>query len=290
MMTVQKFVRKIFGQEDLNFLLTNRIPRTTLTHFMGWFSKIRTPWIKNVSIAVWKLFTDIDLDEAKKTNFDSLHDLFVRELKPHARPIDVDEKIMVSPCDGIVGALGTVVDGLVYQAKGFPYTLEDLLGIEESIEQWRNGMFMTIRITSAMYHRFHAPADGSIQHIRYFSGDTWNVNPIALNRIKKLFCKNERAYLKMTTARGKHLIGLVPVAAVLVASIRIHGIDTVFHTRYQGKTEIACDINFGKGEELGWFEHGSTILMFVPQGFKFASGIEEGLRLKMGQALFEMPQ
>jgi len=151
-------------------------------------------------------------------------------------------------------------------------------------------MFMTIRITSAMYHRFHAPADGSIQHIRYFSGDTWNVNPIALNRIEKLFCKNERAYLKMTTARGNHLIGLVPVAAVLVASIRIHGIDTVFHTRYQGKTEIACDINFGKGEELGWFEHGSTILMFVPQGFKFASGIEEGLRLKMGQALFEMPQ
>ena len=290
MMKIRSKFQTWLLQEDLNFLLTNRIPRITLTRFMGWWSKLEHPWIVKGSIAVWRWFSDLDLSESKQQHFDSIHACFTRELRAGLRPIDTDPGVMSSPCDAIVGACGEIREGMVFQAKGFPYTLEDLLGIEESIEQWRNGMFMTIRITSAMYHRFHAPADGSIQHIRYFSGDTWNVNPIALNRIEKLFCKNERAYLKMTTARGNHLIGLVPVAAVLVASIRIHGIDTLFHTRYQGKTEIACDINFGKGEELGWFEHGSTILMFVPQGFKFASGIEEGLRLKMGQALFEMPQ
>ena len=173
-MTMQQILRKIFGQEDINFLLTNRIPRMTLTHFMGWFSKIETPWVRDASIAAWKLFTDIDLSEAKKQAFTSLHDLFIRELQPSARKIDSDTHAFVSPCDGIVGAMGQIVDGQVYQAKGYPYSLEELLGPHESVKEWQDGLFMTIRITSAMYHRFHAPYTGSIQHIRYFSGDTWN--------------------------------------------------------------------------------------------------------------------
>ena len=289
MMTMQQILRKIFGQEDINFLLTNRIPRMTLTHFIGWFSKIATPWIRDASIAAWKLFTDIDLSEAKKQAFTSLHDLFIRELQPGARKIDNDATAFVSPCDGIVGAMGQIVDAQVYQAKGYPYSLEELLGPHESVHEWQDGLFMTIRITSAMYHRFHAPYTGSIQHIRYFSGDTWNVNPIALKRVEKLFCKNERALLDMRIQNGKYRIALVPVAAILVASIRIHGINTVFHSRYKGAETFACDLNFEKGQELGWFEHGSTILVFVPKGFSFAPGIEEGTHLQVGKAIFNTP-
>ena len=289
MMTMQQILRKIFGQEDINFLLTNRIPRMTLTHFMGWFSKIETPWVRDASIAAWKLFTDIDLSEAKKQAFSSLHDLFIRELQPGARKIDSDTHAFVSPCDGIVGAMGQIVDGQVYQAKGYPYSLEELLGPHESVKEWQDGLFMTIRITSAMYHRFHAPYTGSIQHIRYFSGDTWNVNPIALKRVEKLFCKNERAFLDMHIQNGKYRIALVPVAAILVASIRIHGIDTVFHSRYKGAETFACNLNFDKGQELGWFEHGSTILVFVPKDFSFAKGIEEGTHLQVGKAIFNTP-
>jgi len=289
MMTMQQILRKIFGQEDINFLLTNRIPRMTLTHFMGWFSKIENPWIRDASIAAWKLFTDIDLSEAKKQAFNSLHDLFIRELQPGARKIDSDATAFVSPCDGIVGAIGQIVDGQVYQAKGYPYSLEELLGPHESVNEWQDGLFMTIRITSAMYHRFHAPYKGTIQHIRYFCGDTWNVNPIALKRVEKLFCKNERAFLDMRIQNGKYRIALVPVAAILVASIRIHGINTVFHSRYKGAETFACDLNFEKGQELGWFEHGSTILVFVPKGFSFAMGIEEGTHLQVGQAIFNTP-
>ena len=288
-MTMQQILRKIFGQEDINFLLTNRIPRMTLTHFMGWFSKIETPWVRDASIAAWKLFTDIDLSEAKKRAFTSLHDLFIRELQPGARIIDSDTNAFVSPCDGIVGAMGQIVDGQVYQAKGYPYSLAELLGPHESVKEWQDGLFMTIRITSAMYHRFHAPYTGSIQHIRYFSGDTWNVNPIALKRVEKLFCKNERAFLEMRIQNGKHRIALVPVAAILVASIRINGIDTVFHSRYKGAETFACNLNFDKGQELGWFEHGSTILVFVPKGFSFAKGIEEGTHLQVGKAIFNTP-
>jgi phosphatidylserine decarboxylase len=115
------------------------------------------------------------------------------------------------------------------------------------------------------------------------------VNPIALKRVEKLFCKNERAFLDMHIQNGKYRIALVPVAAILVASIRIHGIDTVFHSRYKGAETFACNLNFDKGQELGWFEHGSTILVFVPKGFSFAKGIEEGTHLQVGKAIFNTP-
>lgn len=288
-MTIREIFQKIGAQEDVNFLLTNRIPRITLTHFMGWFSQRKHPWVRDASIAVWKFFADLDLSEAKKTSFESLHDCFIRELKPGARLVDPHPDVLTSPCDGIVGAMGVVEDGRVYQAKGFPYTLDDLLGQSVDHSAWRDGIFMTIRITSSMYHRFHAPYDGRLKQVRYFSGDTWNVNPIALQRVEKLFCKNERALLKMEIGEAKHSIALVPVAAVLVASIRLHALDALFHTRYTGPFDMACDAAFSKGEELGWFQHGSTILIFAPKGFAFDPRIQEGLGIKMGEGLMRLP-
>jgi phosphatidylserine decarboxylase len=289
MMTIREIFKKIGAQEDINFLLTNRIPRITLTHFMGWFSQIRHPWVRDASIAVWKFFADLDLTEAKKTSFESLHDCFIRELKTGARLVNNDPDALTSPCDGIVGAMGTVDNGRLYQAKGFPYTLDDLLGDSVNHHQWRDGLFMTIRITSSMYHRFHGPYDGRLKQVRYFSGDTWNVNPIALQRVEKLFCKNERAFLKMEIGEARHQIALVPVAAVLVASIRLHALDMLFHTRYKGPLQMECDAGFVKGEELGWFQHGSTILIFVPKGFTIDPGLQEGSEIKMGQVLMRLP-
>ena len=88
-MNMKNFIHRITAQEDLNFLLTNRIPRMTLTRFMGWWSQIKNPWIRDASIAVWKLFSDLDLSDAQKTHFESMHDCFTRELKPGARTIDL---------------------------------------------------------------------------------------------------------------------------------------------------------------------------------------------------------
>src|SRR5450755_3612640 len=107
-MTVKSLISTLTQQEDLNFLLTNRIPRAALTRFMGWFSKIENPLVRDGSIACWRLFSDLDLSEAKKTHFKSLHDCFTRELRPGARSIDMSSAHLVSPCDGIVGACGTV--------------------------------------------------------------------------------------------------------------------------------------------------------------------------------------
>ncbi len=121
-------IAAIACHEDVNFLLTNRIPRRLATRFFGWFSQIEQPLVRDLSMGVWHLFADLDLSEAREQRFRSLHDCFIRRLKDGVRPIDPDPDLLVSPCDAIVGASGTVEDGQVLQIKGFPYQLRDLLG------------------------------------------------------------------------------------------------------------------------------------------------------------------
>ena len=272
--------------EELNFLLTNRIPRLALTRFMGWFSRIEQPLVARLSLALWRDFDDLGLHEAKKTRFASIHDCFTRELKPGARPVDPDPAVLVSPCDAIVGASGSVDGTRVLQAKGFPYSLADLLGSGQQARAFAGGTYVTLRITSSMYHRFHAPHDCRVGPVTYFSGDTWNVNPPALKRVQQLFVKNERALIPTRLASG-HEILLVPVAAILVAGIRLHFADVVLNLRYRGANFIPCQGRFAKGEEMGWFEHGSTILVFAPGGFRLLAA--EGSVIRAGQPLMRLP-
>lgn len=288
-MTMRKLIARFVLQEDINFLLTNRVPRQLLTRFMGWFSKIEQPLVRDLSIATWQLFADLDLSDARQTKFRSLHDCFTRQLRDGARPLDHDPKILISPCDGIVGTCGAIVGTKVIQAKGFPYTLLDLLGDPALVEYYRDGSYVTLRLTSSMYHRFHAPHDCRVEKVTYISGDTWNVNPIALRRVEKLFCKNERALIVTVLAAGNQRITLVPVAAIIVASIRLHFIDVLLHLRYRGPNVIACQANFAKGEEMGWFQHGSTIIVFAPKGVTLRDGVIESKAIRMGQSLFDLP-
>ena len=283
-MTVKSLIATFTQQEDLNFLLTNRIPRAALTRFMGAFSKIENPLVRDLSIGCWKLFSDLDLSEAKQTHFKSLHDCFTRELKPGLRPFDPDPNVVASPSDAIVGAHGTIRDGELYQIKGAPYSLADLIYDPALLEQHRNGKFVTLRLTSSMYHRFHAPQDCHIERVTLIHGDVWNVNPIALKRIERLFCKNERAVIR-TRLKSGEAFTLVPVAAILVASIRLHFLDMTLNARSRGPVDFPCDAKVKKGDELGWFEHGSTIIVLAPPGFAFCENVAEGARIRAGEPL-----
>jgi phosphatidylserine decarboxylase len=287
-MTVRTQILKLFEQEDINFLLTNRIPRRLATQFIGWFSRIEQPTICDLSIATWRLFSDLDLSEAKKTRFDSLHDCFIRELKDAARSVDSRAGILVSPCDAIVGACGKIAGTELFQAKGFPYSLQDLLCDASLVNDYRDGRYVTLRLKSSMYHRFHAPHDGRIERVTYISGDTWNVNPIALKRIERLFCKNERAIVQMTLAAGGARLTMVAVAAILVASIRLHCLGEALNGKYRGCNAIDCDSVVRKGDELGWFEHGSTIIVFAPDGFALCDNIRDGAAIRVGQPLMRL--
>jgi phosphatidylserine decarboxylase len=286
---LRSLLANVSQQEDLNFLLTNRIPRRLATQFMGWFSKIEQPLVRDLSIGVWRLFSDLDLSEAKRSHFKSMHDCFIRELRDGARPIDPDLGVLVSPCDAIVGACGPIAGTELVQVKGFPYMLRELLGGPGFDEVYRDGLYVTLRLTSSMYHRFHAPHDCRVEQVTYISGDTWNVNPIALKRVEKLFCKNERAVIRTRLDAAGHPVTLVPVAAILVASMRFHFLDVLLNLKYRGPNVIPCNAAFRKGEELGWFEHGSTIIVFAPAGFALSDAVKEGITVRMGQPLMRLP-
>jgi phosphatidylserine decarboxylase len=124
--------------------------------------------------------------------------------------------------------------------------------------------------------------------VNYIAGEAYNVNPAALKRIDKLFCRNERAVLRCRLTASGRTIALVPVAAVLVASIRLHFLDVLLHLKYRGPNVIACDAPLRKGEEMGWFEHGSTVIVLVPPGFALCDGLRDGTRIRMGQAILTM--
>ena len=139
--------------EDISFLLTNRIPRRLANRLIGWFSRIEAPMLTRTSIAIWRLFVDLDLSEAQSQHFTSLQACFTRELKPGARPVDGDPQIITSPCDAIVGASGGIDRDELIQAKGFRYTLQDLLIDPQLVALYRDGQYATLRLTSSMYHR-----------------------------------------------------------------------------------------------------------------------------------------
>lgn len=275
--------------EDISFLLTNHIPRQLANRLFGWFSQIEAPLLARASIVIWRRFADLDLSEAQTQCFPSLHACFTRELKPGARPVDCNPEILTSPCDAIVGACGRIDRNELIQAKGFPYTLEDLLIDRQLVQLYCDGQYVTLRLTPSMYHRFHAPHDCAVDKVIYVSGDTWNVNPIALNRIAKLFCKNERAIIRATLNPSGIVVTLVPVASILVASIRLHFIGSLLNTKYRGEVEIPCRALFSKGQEMGWFQHGSTIIVFAPKGATLCGSVREGVVIRMGRPLMRLP-
>jgi phosphatidylserine decarboxylase len=277
--------------EDVNFLLTNRIPRRFVSRLVASVSRIQHRGLARVLIAVWQRFDrSLDFSEAETTSFDSVHACFTRRLRPGARPVERNPAVVVSPSDGIVGAMGMLNDTQLFQTKGFPYRLEDLLIDPALVEKHRNGRYVTLRLTSGMYHRFHAPADGQVAEVQYIAGDTWNVNPIALRRIERLFCRNERAVLDYALDLPEHALPaaltLVPVAAILVAGIALEGLSIVLTPEYRGPHRLPWNRRFLKGEEMGHFEHGSTILVFASGGLEFAPGLHDGLTIRAGEALF----
>lgn len=285
-------VRSWTSREQWNYLLTNRVPRRLLTQLMGWYSGIENPTLARWSIAVWKaLDRDLDLRESKRRDFRSLRECFIRELREGVRPIDPCPRVVTSPCDGIVGACGRVEGTTVFQAKGFPYELADLIPDPDSRSRLRDGVFVTLRLKPGMYHRFHAPLDCRIDGLTYISGDTWNVNPVTLRRIERLFCRNERAILELLPPDGDIATGavprvvLVPVAAILVASMKFRCLPDPLDIRYRGPSRIPCRASYARGEEMGYFQHGSTILVFADRGYRLADGVETGKRLNMGQPL-----
>jgi len=269
-------------------MLTNWLPRRAATSFIGWFVRIEQPMVRDLSLWVWRLFSDLDLSDAADTRFDSLHACFTRRLRDGARPFAADPAIVTSPCDAIVGSCGRVIDGRALQVKGFEYRLADLLDDRAHADSFAGGSYVTLRLTAAMYHRFHAPHDCVVSAVTHIFGDVWNVNPPTLRRVAELYCRNERAVIRTTLSPSGHAVTLVPVAAILVAGIKLAFLEMPRGPSRKTSWSTACDVALRKGDEMGWFEHGSTIVVLAAHGLSICAGVREGMKIRAGQALFDV--
>ena len=144
---MSKLIHSLSQNAQLNFLLTNRIPRRLATQFMGWLSSIESPRLTRLLLRIWQTFADdLDLTEAQQQEYNSLQECFTRQLRPGARTVDTRADIVVSPCDAIVGEHGNIAGTTVFQAKGFPYYLEDLIPDRALRERYRDGKYITLRL------------------------------------------------------------------------------------------------------------------------------------------------
>lgn len=287
-MIARTLIGKFTRNEGVNFFLANRIPRRLATRLVGWLAGIEQPIVRDVSIWVWRLFCNVDLRDAKKERFTSLRDCFIRELKDGARPIDGDTRTLVSPCDGIVGAFGRIEGGDLLQVKGSAYPLEELVRSRELAEFYQGGCYVTLRLTAGMYHRFHAPHDCELEQADHVWGDVWNVNPPALHRVERLFCKNERVIIQTRLRETGLRVTLVPVAAILVAGIRLRLAGQVVDPRRPAALEYPSAVTYRKGEEMGWFEHGSTVILLGPERLSLTETLQTGAVIRMGEALMRI--
>jgi phosphatidylserine decarboxylase len=283
---LRALVDLIARHDALNCVVTNGIPRRLASRFMGWFSAIEQPLIAAVSIRALELFAgDLRLHEARQARFVSLRDCFTRELAEGARPIDTTPGTVVSPCDGLVVASGPIWDTTLIQAKGHTYTLEELLGDPALVARHRNGSYVTLRLTAAMYHRFHAPGDGTVEDVWFVPGDAWNVNPATLARVERVYCRNTRAIVPMRLSAPATMVTLVPVGAVLVSSI--HLAFSAAPLREAGL--IPCRARVTRGQQIGHFEQGSTIVVLAAPGLVLSDHVSAGTLMRVGQPLWRQP-
>ncbi|WP_249669722.1 archaetidylserine decarboxylase [Polycladospora coralii] len=264
------------------------LPKKRLSRFIG--SMARKSFSRHFIRLYMRLFS-IDLSDVKKPihEFEHLLDFFIRELKPGSRPIASDQNAIVSPVDGVISQFGTIRNGELIQAKGINYTLEELLdGNRAYIDQFNGGQFITIYLSPKDYHRIHAPVSGQVKQISYFPGALYPVNEAGVRLIPGLFAKNERLVTFIERESGP--VALIKVGATNVGSIRLSFDDEIITNPAREKQKLdklyQPPIPFAKGDEVGWFEFGSTIiLLFRPNQMKWMNAIEEGKSVRMGECI-----
>jgi phosphatidylserine decarboxylase len=258
-----------------------------MSRLMGYIA--RRPFSRRL-IPLYIRYFDIDMEPVKKplSEFENLVDFFVRAYREEARPIDFREEVVVSPVDGTISQCGMIEEGRLFQAKGHYYSLTELLGeTEAQVKPFYNGQFMTIYLSPRDYHRIHIPVTGGVEAMTYIPGELYPVNQWGVQKVPRLFSRNERLVTHVQSPFGR--IALVKVGATNVGSIKVvYDQDIVTNrrkARYIHKVYPEA-YSMSKGAELGRFEFGSTvILLFEPQMIDWVSELKPGKTLRMGQPI-----
>ena len=264
------------------------LPQHLLSKLMFWFARIENVWIKNTFTRWFVNKHQVNLAEAERDNISDyahFNDFFTRALKPQARPIS--ESPIISPVDGVVSQAGQIKDSQILQTKGHYFSISQLLA-GESLEKIENGYFATIYLAPKDYHRIHMPIDGKLVSMRYIPGNLFSVNHKTVNKVNGVFARNERLVCLFDTIFGR-------VAFVLVGAIFVGSMETSWQgqiTPPYGKEVKVYDytekeFELFKGDELGRFNMGSTVIMLLPETAP-ALKLQSGQELKMGQSLINM--
>lgn len=249
-------------------------------------------WFKSAFIHFIIFKYKVNIDEAKQTNltrFSSFNAFFTRKLRPEARPLAKGEAIITSPVDGVISHIGTLENGQIIQAKGREYSVLELVGGNETLAmQFEKGQFATIYLSPKDYHRIHMPLTGKLKSMTYIPGELFSVNPRTARAVPKLFARNERVVTVFETEYG-------PIIMVLVGAIFVGSMETVWAgkiTPPYGKKIQQFDYNnddaitLQKGDEMGRFNMGSTVVLLFPEQVPtFNVQLREGIAVQMGQAI-----
>ncbi|MGH9416329.1 MAG: archaetidylserine decarboxylase [Terriglobales bacterium] len=218
--------------------------------------------------------------------FSCLQEFFCRPLAPGLRPVAAGADVLTSPADGVLGGCGPVdAAGQLFQAKGHRYTLSALLGDPAAAAAYVGGCYCTIYLAPSDYHRVHAPEAGLVREARYIPGSYFPVNPSAVARVPALFAANERLVSYLDTSAGR--VAVVMVGACLVGGIRVNydpGWNAASRRRHASHRQYNPPEAFARGQELGRFEFGSTVILLAPRARLLVSA---GARVQVGQAIAE---
>lgn len=264
------------------------LPHHVLTALAGRLARWRfRPWSASL-IRFYRWLYDIDLDEAATgalSRYPHFNAFFTRPLRPEARTWPEESDAVASPADGTVCAIGTVAGGELFQVKGMPYRLAELLGNEDLARRFEGGAYLTIYLSPRDYHRVHMPVGGELQATAHLPGRLFSVAPASLRAIPRLFCRNERLACVFRTDAGS-------MAQVLVGALLVGGIETVWHGSHGHPGTPARDrfgpgqVALARGEEMGRFNMGSTVmLLFEADRIRWREGLLCGDRVRLGQSV-----
>ena len=267
-------------------------------HAISWlmFVGARIRWIplKNLIIRIYTNLNPVKMHEAVEQDmfaYESLNAFFTRALKPECRPFDDNEKNWLCPVDGSVSQAQAIKEGRIFQAKGHDYSLLELVGGDTELEQtFKNGQFATLYLSPRDYHRIHMPATGKLKTMQYIPGRLFSVATFVVNNIPGLFARNERCVCYFETEQG-------PMAMILVGAINVSAIETVWHGLISSEAKkikprkiqkfdySEKNIVLKRGDEMGRFNLGSTVIVLSTNQMKINDDIIAKAEIKLGQCL-----
>jgi phosphatidylserine decarboxylase len=286
---------KAAGLVDKLFaLLLYLLPHHLLSQAMHWLTRIEWPPLKNRLIKgvirLYKVNMELAV-ESDPTRYASFNAFFTRALRPEARPFAEAESAVLSPVDGTVSQLGRIENGRIFQAKGQSYTLPELLGEDgEWCEQFAEGHFATLYLSPRDYHRIHMPLAGELKKMLHIPGRLFSVCPSTTRVVPRLFSRNERLVNLFETEHG-------PMAVIMVGAIFVASMETVWagtvapasrrisQWRY-GPQPPAATLILEKGEEMGRFNMGSTVVLLFPKdAIAWSDALAADAEVRMGQQI-----